>query len=288
MSVQAITLERIACPCCNANEPTLWASENGYDLQQCGACSFLYVSPRPPLETIDEAAQTGLHETERGRYDAVSFGGFNRRKVRLFEKRLQDLYADGELTEQPVRWLDVGCGFGELVASVNNVAHPNSEVKGIDPCEPKVRVAQAEGLDVTNDSLDGIGGRYDVISLINVFSHLPEPLDFLTHLRDLLAPEGELLLVTGNAADLEAQEYPDPLLLPDHLVFAGERHLLDLTSELGFEPVVVRRYPYFYRDPFWLYVAKAVVKRALGRPVMAWRNTGPFRSLFLRVKLKQA
>jgi SAM-dependent methyltransferase len=242
--------------------------------------------PRPSLEAIDEAAQTGLHETERGDYNAVSFGGFNARKVPLFKDRLRALYPEGELKQRPVRWLDVGCGFGELVAAVEAVAAPGSEIRGIDPCLPKVRVARERGLNVTADTLDRVGGGYDVISLINVFSHLPDPTAFLEQLRGLLNSDGELVLVTGNAADLEATDYPDPLLLPDHLVFAGERHLIDITRRLGFEPVAVQRYQYFYRDPLWLYGLKTIVKRALGRTVVAWRNDGSFRSIFLRARLR--
>ena len=285
MPVTAPTLEHVACPCCSADEPTPWAEDGGYTVQRCERCAFLYVSPRPALETIDEAAQTGLHDTERGRYDAAG-GGFSPRKVELFEERLRALYPDGELARRTVRWLDVGCGFGELVAAVETTAGPGSVAEGIDPCLPKVHVAQDRGLNVSATSLEDLEGPYDVISLINVFSHLPDPLSFLAQLRGLLDPRGELVLVTGNAADLRADQYPDPLLLPDHLVFAGEEHLLSITEQLGFEATGVHRYPYFYRDPFWLYGIKAVVKRALGRPVMAWKNDGPFRSLFLRVKLK--
>ena len=57
------SLEYVSCPCCSADKPVFYAEENGYTLQRCGDCDFLYVSPRPSSESIDEAAQTGLHGT---------------------------------------------------------------------------------------------------------------------------------------------------------------------------------------------------------------------------------
>ncbi|MEM1041738.1 MAG: class I SAM-dependent methyltransferase [Bacteroidota bacterium] len=277
--------ERVSCPLCSADEPVLWAQDNGYTAQRCGACRFVYVSPRPSLATIDEASQTGLHQTERGVYDAVSVSGFSRRKVRMFEERLGTLFPDGRLTQRPVRWLDVGCGFGELVAAVEAVSHPGSEVTGIDPCRPKVDVGRRKGLSVSDDQLEDVGEGYDVISLVNVFSHLPDPIAFLGRLRDMLAPSGELVLVTGNGADVEYADYPDPLLLPDHLVFAGEQHLVTAMRRLEMSVLKIERYDHFYRDPLPLFAAKYAAKRVLGRPVASWSSRSAFRSVFMRARV---
>ncbi|QXD15885.1 class I SAM-dependent methyltransferase [Rhodocaloribacter litoris] len=279
------TLEWIACPYCGADDAAPWGEEAGYTAVQCRPCGFVYVNPRPPLDAIDEAAQTGIHTTERGTVNVVSRIGFRRDKVRMFRKRMAALYPEHELRARPVRWLDVGAGFGELLAALENLVHPASRLEGIEPCLPKVEVARRHGLYVSARTLSEVHETYDVISLINVFSHLPDPAAFLGELTRRLEPDGEIVLVTGNGADVRREEYPDALCLPDHLVFAGERHVRGLFDRLGFEMVQVHRYRYFLLDPLPLRVVKNVVKRVLGRPVTR-PNTGPFRSLFVRARRK--
>ncbi|MEL6443357.1 MAG: class I SAM-dependent methyltransferase [Bacteroidota bacterium] len=278
------TLVDIACPHCGGMERGLWARDNGYQAQQCTTCQFIYVSPRPPAEAIDEAAQSGLHATEHGEVDRVGLLNFRRAKQRMFEQRLAELYPERELATKTRSWLDVGCGFGELVAAVQALLPQGSAVLGVDPCLPKVRVAQQRGLPVTPETLSDVQGTFDVISLVNVFSHLPDPFSFVSNLKTKLRDNGEVVLVTGNAAELPTPAaYPDPLYLPDHLVFAGEAHLRALFERDGFEVVKVLRVPYFFRDP--LLIPKNVVKKVLGRPAEPLRNTGPFRSLFVRARL---
>ncbi|MEM8556460.1 MAG: methyltransferase domain-containing protein [Bacteroidota bacterium] len=283
MKTEIATVD-IACPNCGYTERELWARDNGYSAQQCAACGFIYVSPRPPADAIDEAAQTGLHATDSGAVDRVGLLNFRRSKQRMFEQRLSELYPGGELAARPRTWLDVGCGFGELVAAVQALVPEGSSVKGVDPCLPKVRVAQRRGLPVTSETLSEVHGAFDVISLVNVFSHLPDPFSFVSDLKTKLKDRGEIILVTGNAAELPNREaYPDPLYLPDHLVFAGEAHLRALFERDGFEVVQVLRMPYFFRDP--LLIPKNIAKVVLGRPTEQLRNTGPFRSLFVRARL---
>ncbi|WP_457651789.1 class I SAM-dependent methyltransferase [Rhodocaloribacter sp.] len=277
-------LEQISCPYCGLDDATHWGEEAGYTAVQCRSCGFVYVNPRPPLDAIDEAAQTGIHATERGAANVVSRIGFRRDKVRMFRQRISALYPDDELRTRPIRWLDVGTGFGELLAAVEDLVHPASSVEGLEPCLPKVEVARRRGLRVTPRQLSEIDETYDVISLINVFSHLPDPIAFLGKLVQHLEPGGEIVLVTGNGADVTRDNYPDALCLPDHLVFAGERHIQGLFSRLGFEMVQVHKYRHFLMDPFPLRAAKNIVKRLQGRPVTPFGNRGAFRSLFVRAR----
>ncbi len=277
-------LERIACPYCNADDVAPWGEEAGYTAVKCRSCGLVYVNPRPRLATIDEAAQTGIHTTERGAVNVVSRVGFSRGKVRMFRQRIAALYPSDELLHRPVRWLDVGAGFGELPAALASLVHPDAQVEGVEPCAPKAEVARKRGLHVSTRMLSDVDETYDVISLINVFSHLPDPAAFLADLARRLRPGGELVLVTGNGADVTRSDYPDALCLPDHLLFAGESHVCGLLERLGFEIVQVHRYRYFQPEPFVKRVAKTVVKRVLGRPAAPLRNTGDFRSLFVRAR----
>ncbi|MGH7557858.1 MAG: class I SAM-dependent methyltransferase [Gemmatimonadota bacterium] len=277
-------LEQISCPYCKGEDSRPWAEDNGYSAVQCTSCGFVFVNPRPPLDGIEEATKTGLHETEAGKLDVVGPLGFRRAKVKMFKERLRELFPGDALFGREVRWLDIGCGFGELLVAVEDLVAPGSVIEGVEPSEPKARVARQRGLRVKGGTLEEVDRNYSFLSMINVFSHLPQPRSFLTALPKVLEPGGRLLLVTGNGADVPPTEYPDPLFLPDHLVFAGETHVRGLLEETGFEVIRIRAYRYFLPEPAVLIMAKNAARRLLGRPTMPLRNKGPYRSMFVHAR----
>ena len=78
-----------------------------------------------------------------------------------------------------------------------------------------------------------------------MYSHLPKPPEILAQLHELIEPDGELLLQTGNFAELERDEVPVRLDLPDHLSFACERLIVRQLERAGFSLRKVMRYRMF-------------------------------------------
>ena len=90
------------------------------------------------------------------------------------------------------------------------------------------------GLTVVNRDLGGIRERYDVVSFMNVLSHVACPIGFYRALARLLVADGCLFMCTGNAADLEDpdQNPSKSYSLPDHVVFGGLRHSVQLMEQV--------------------------------------------------------
>lgn len=272
-----VELEYINCPYCGKDESEFWATENGYTAVKCIQCGFVYVNPRPTLESISDAAQAGLHETESGTVSVT--GSFRRYRVSGFKKRLQELFPSGELRRRGVRWLDIGTGFGELLLALQEIARKDSVIEGIEPNETKLEKAKQLGLNVTNRSLNEISNAYDFVSLVNVFSHLPDPLQFISEVKQKLVPTGEVLLVTGNGGEVQSDKYPGSYYFPHHLTFAGEKHVIGILERAGFELVKIRRCRKFLPENVLVSVAKTLV---IGQPI--WYKS-PFRFLWVRARL---
>lgn len=277
-------LETVVCPLCRAAGSTPWGAESGYQAVKCTGCGLVYVNPRPALEQITEANKIGEHATAGGTLDVV----FRRspRKLRRYRGMLRRMFAAELARGAPVSWLDVGAGFGELVEVLMEVLPPGSRVEGIEPMRDKVVQARARGLPVSAATLPEVRERYDVVSLINVFSHLPNFDAFLGELRQVMRPGGTLLIETGNGGDLpSAAAYPDVLYLPDHLVFAGTEHMRAFLERNGFRITAVER----ERIDTVPWVARNVVKRLLGRHVrVGLPHASRFRTLFIRARLEDA
>lgn len=273
----------VPCPLCQADDHTPWGSENGYDVVRCRGCGFLYCSPQPTEAARKREVDLGQHAG-----DETIDVNFARSpiKIRAYGRIINGkaFYRERFRTNKPLRWLDIGCGYGEVVEAVQRVAPEGSIVVGVEPNQTKAAAAQAAGLDVRHTfDLDELGGNWDVISMINVFSHLPRPAEFIEELKTQLALDGEIFLETGNAAEIEASEYPDPLYLPDHLCFAGEQHIRDLLTRTDFEVQGVRR---LRRDGL-LWAGWAIVRGLLGKGTQLFvPYRSPFRTMFVRARLR--
>jgi len=225
--------ETVSCYLCHSDESKPWATESGFQMVKCRKCGLVYLNPRPDLNEIDEAARIGLHRFGQGALNAI--GAYSSKKVQDYQCKIEAALAPDKIAGKSIRWLDIGAGFGELVKAVKDLAAPDSVIEGIEPCEPKVVKAMAKGLPVTTTPLSQVEGPYTHVSLINVYSHLPNPVEFLGDLDRIMNPGSHLIMVTGNGGEIERREFPGSLYLPDHLSFAGESNIRSALSDAGFE-----------------------------------------------------
>lgn len=265
----------ITCPLCDNTHGSSWGEENGFRAVKCTDCGLVYVSPRPDDSEITVAMKAGQHRSEAGQLSFVYKR--SKRKIGRYRRRIRDGLAH-HLPSNPVSWLDIGAGFGELVEALQDLLPTGSTIIGVEPMTAKAQDAAARGLPIISDDLQTLDQKFDFISMVNVFSHLPAPGAFLRELRPLFNDNGKLVLVTGNGGDLEsASQYPDRLDLPDHLIFGGVSHVRRFLETAGFE--LLRTEARRLDTPVW--ALKLAVKRALGHKVpfvLPYRS--PFRDMF--------
>jgi len=98
--------------------------------------------------------------------------------------------------------LDVGCGAGLLTEPL---ARLGANVTGIDASPQMIAVARdhaaASGLqiDYRAGDVQELGGRFDLITAMEVIEHVAEPAAFVRGLAKRLAANGLLILSTPNA-----------------------------------------------------------------------------------------
>ena len=274
-------MEAIACPYCGVRDDEPWAHERGFTTVRCRPCGFLYLNPRPNAEAIDAAVRTGMHGEVAQNLNVVA----RRRRAKIIQYRdvFARLFDDVWKRGEPVSWLDVGAGYGEIVEAVTSLVPPGSSVEGVEPMAPKASQARARGLNVTQGYLQSNHAKVDIVSMIDVFSHIPSFGTFLLDVRNVLKPTGEVFMETGNLADLDRREdFPGELGLPDHLAFAGEAHLLGFLERAGFELVRIEK----VRVDGVINTAKSIAKKILGRPVLLrMPYSSRYRQLLIRARL---
>ena len=97
--------------------------------------------------------------------------------------------------------LDVGCGAGLLAEPL---ARLGAKVAAIDAAEELIEVAKAHAagqgleIDYRHAAVESIGGRFDLVTSMEVIEHVADPQAFLTSLAARLAPGGLMILSTPN------------------------------------------------------------------------------------------
>jgi len=247
----------VSCYQCGSRSTRPYAEENGFSLVKCRGCGLLYVNPRPSDEEVSEAARTGLHQ---GATAFERIGEFDERKIRTYLDVLGRLFRDRK--DLGPRWLDIGCGHGEFLVALQRYAGLDQTLLGIEPSKPKRDSARSRGLNVVDETFRAEPAAFDGISLLNVYSHLPDPVSALKDWTAWLKPGGQLLLQTGDSCHLPARYHHKPFELPDHLSFSNERLVSQVLERVGLRvvrSVKLRHGAYpgwqFWKHPFrdmWL------------------------------------
>jgi len=131
------------------------------------------------------------------------------------------------------RWLDFGCGNGGLVRYLREKGA--ADAVGFDEGWIADR-ARALSIPILRpDELASHRGAFEVVTAMEVFEHLPDPVSSLRDIRSLMRPGGLLFYTTGNARPYRNALIAWPYVLPEvHVSFYEPRTLHRLLSQTGF------------------------------------------------------
>ncbi|MDC6459147.1 class I SAM-dependent methyltransferase [Luminiphilus sp.] len=132
--------------------------------------------------------------------------------------------------------LDFGCGTGSTLRAVAKVM-PQWKLSGMDPnIKDRAALLDIEGVCEIHEQLDNIDQTFDLITLIHVFEHIPDPAAAITGIRRLLKPNtGRLLIqVPYFLAN------PFDLMIADHSSHYTLATISNIVSSAGYEIDVLR------------------------------------------------
>ena len=136
------------------------------------------------------------------------------------------------------RALDVGCGDGRLTAELEAAELTAADVSAVALERARARLPGAAFVELDPDAqfpLDD--SAFDLVLCAETIEHVRDVQLFLSEIRRVLRPGGELALTTPAAAPLAPPEDP----LSPHLRRFTRRSLAALLDELGFEVEWLRR-----------------------------------------------
>ncbi len=196
----------------------------------CQNCGLVYQSPRmssDELEAFYQEEYRRLYQGQEG--PGVKDLAIQRLRAEMLLAFIRNVV--GSIS----RHLDVGCSAGALLERF--AQEYGCQALGIEPGVAYRLYAQQRGLKVyaSLEELKAQGEqRFDLISLVHVLEHLPDPLATLVELRQgWLAPQGYVLIEVPNL-------YAHHCFEVAHLVSFSPHTLRQTLSKAGYQVVTFR------------------------------------------------
>lgn len=170
--------------------------------------------------------------------------------------------------------IDIGCGKGEMLIALQEQGFLNlygTEFGAMYNESKKLGFATILPYDIAKlcEWSSAESKTFDCAILINVFEHIPEPINLLRQLKNILSPDGTLIFCVPNdfnrlqTAYLEkTQRKPWFLVLPDHLNFFSLETIDAVMTRAGYE--IVRKTVQYPLELFLLQGDDYVVEPDIG------------------------
>lgn len=238
-SVATNTTGMMTCPLCQfcgAVRDFKETEHHGkvYSIHECRVCTNAFLAPQPDDKTLYQLYKTGEYRLSDGR----RFHAGIERVITLFRlrqvRRIKRLKSPGTI-------LDIGCGRGYFLHLMQKSGWT---VKGVElNNETASYASDVYGIPVST-SLDFAPESFDVITINHVLEHIPNPLELLAACRELLHPEGILIIAVPNLDSLQSRIGGAAwfhLDIPRHLFHFSENGLRQLLLKHGYRIKGVRR-----------------------------------------------
>lgn len=247
-----IKMKEINCNLCEKKDEKELFWKNGYRIVQCKNCGLVYVNPQPEEEEIKQYYN---EQYKSKKYPSEKKIKSKTREARKIIKSLKRI-----IKRKNIKLLDVGCGFGYLVKSASEAGW---DAYGIEVADWMVDFAKKEfKIKVDVRSFPGSGLReesYDIITMLEVVEHFPNPFRALKEAHILTKKEGFLMIRVPDIESFPAKK--DKIdwrgfVLPDHLYFFSFETLKKICEKSGF---------IYYKtllNPPWRDIIKVVFRKS--------------------------
>ncbi len=143
----------------------------------------------------------------------------------------------------PTTVVDVGCSWGNFVGALSE-AYPSATVTGVEPDMAIVDAIRPLALgsnvkiqlgDLERATRDP--GSLDLLSMLTVLEHLPNPRESLAQVHSSLHPDGLLVITVPNLLDPGTLFGPRRFFSPAHVYYYTESTLAALLRSEGFDVI---------------------------------------------------
>lgn len=242
--------EEISCDFCGKNQyqkifslkDTLTEYDENINIVKCLYCSLVYINPRPAESSLSSFYPANFLSYQFVKAESVNFWNFRSRAVNFIidnisKQRISFLKKKLDLTKN-LKLSDFGCGKGFFLKRLKSIS--NFTVSGFDFDKETVDYCTEQGLNVRQQTVNSINSTasFDIVTMWHFLEHTLSPLEAIRKVRDVLAPNGIVIIIVPNWNSLENKLFGKNSFLldpPRHLYQFSEQTLCSALVREGFE-----------------------------------------------------
>jgi 2-polyprenyl-3-methyl-5-hydroxy-6-metoxy-1,4-benzoquinol methylase len=234
-------------------------SQYGYSLPrfECVKCGFIFCPdvPNNVGELYKQMVDEDYSRGERGRMKQ------SREIVRFALKTIEinSIHA----------WADLGCGVGSLI-QVTNDLKINSV--GVELSDDLARYAMSLDRNVQPGDITLLkNSSFDVISIIDVIEHVPDPMNLLRQISEKVVAGGYLIVSTPDENSFMSKMLGRYWwhIRPAHVGYFNKNTIEFALMKSGFEPVAWSRPTWFFSINYLITRLLAYMPRLLSFPLLS-------------------
>jgi 2-polyprenyl-3-methyl-5-hydroxy-6-metoxy-1,4-benzoquinol methylase len=240
--IESNPLEKLgSCPICGQNTSHAFlsckdytVSKSTFEIVECDSCSFAFTNPRPFEKDLGKYYESEEYISHSNTSKGIVSRLYQRVRKHTLNKKLQLINREGKKG----MLLDIGCGTGEFL---NKVKMDGWKTIGIEPSlSARKQCIDHFNLDVkdVNELANLPSKSFDVITMWHVMEHVAHLNERVQKLKELLKPDGVLIVAVPNRNSYDAKYYREfwaAYDLPRHLSHFRAQDMRTLMSNGGFE-----------------------------------------------------
>lgn len=236
----------MVCPGCGSRDATERFLCPHEHLRSCDRCGLLYA---PEYADPDEVYVDGYLFGSTPFGIDITHPEFQEFLTWVAHRRLDVI---DRIVRPPGRFLDVGCGTGEVLSAARARGW---FVQGAEPVADSASVAQQRGLDVRAALLEESGlpqHSYDVVAAFHVLEHMTDARSFLESVTTWARPGGYVVIEVPNFHSFHRRNHGRGASWPHLRQLEHVAHYTPATLEAtlrrsGLQPVVTVTRTYLYK-----------------------------------------
>lgn len=270
---------KMNCKICDSPNSRRQCVKDAVSYSKCCGCGFVFQEQLPTAENFARIYDNESHyfvDDKKG-VDYVQNEQSLQRNAKFYIEVISREVPDFKTYSKDV--LDIGCGTGVFLSEIAKLGH---RCRGLEISRWASEFGRERyGIDILCRDLNNADlpeNAFDVITLMHVIEHLPEPGNVLSQIYRLLRPGGVLILATPDVDCLTAKftgTHWRYYLPNEHIHLFNQRSLEILAGEHGFKPFKYKQALY-EEVPAWLanldliqQIVKSAVKKWIGKKAPA-------------------
>ncbi|MCM8805113.1 MAG: class I SAM-dependent methyltransferase [Candidatus Omnitrophica bacterium] len=202
-----------------------------FKVKKCFNCGLVFLYPVPDDNQLND------YYRNKYRKDYCDPPAEERFYSDIPEAKLRLKRIKNELTKK-TKLLEIGCGTGAFLKTISPYVN---NVFGIEPDdESRQWIKEKLNFDVVSDieNLDK-GEKFDMVVMFHVLEHLPDPVNFLKKLKEIMKKRAKLIIEVPNVNDAlialyQVKEFCKFYYQRAHLYYFSSHTLKKVLKKAGF------------------------------------------------------